>query len=222
MYARRRTHRTKTKIISWVWILLPFVTKAFLVTGELTKEKVSMMSSFCGFWGQACLVKVKQLEEDQLLLRLGALQVWLPSTPGAVCSNKKLTFILYTVFQPASHREIGELRVSSPVSTACCLSICPLALSPSPPCPLLLPTTFIHISIPVYLVAMVWGYSSLWGCSWPPLWMIDKWEKRHRCMLLFNQSRKLPSGKTLQRELQLPGFGETGKQRQRSLNLVVA
>lgn len=80
------------------------------MTGELTKEKVSKMSSFCGFSGQACLVKVKQLEEDQLLLRLGALQVWLPSTPGAVSSNKKLMFILYTVFQPASHREIGEFR----------------------------------------------------------------------------------------------------------------
>lgn len=134
MYARRRTHRTKTEIISWVWILLPFVTKAFLVTGELTKEKVSKMSSFCGFWGQACLVKVKQLEEDQLLLRLGALQVWLPSTPGAVSSNKKLTFILYTVFQPASHREIGEFRELAVLWV-------PLVVHPSvlSPCPVPLP-----------------------------------------------------------------------------------
>lgn len=149
MYARRRTHRTKTEIISWVWTLLPSVTKAFLVTAEPTKEKDSKMASFCGFWGQACLVIVKQLEGDQLLLRLGILQVWLPSTPG-VSLNNKLTFNLYTVFQSASHREIWELRELAVLYVL--FDVHPSVLSPCPPpspCPLLLLPTFMVISIPV-------------------------------------------------------------------------
>lgn len=44
------------------------------------------------------MAKVKQLEGDQLLLRLGTLKVWPPSTPGAVSLNNKLKF--------TSHREI--------------------------------------------------------------------------------------------------------------------
>lgn len=161
MYARRRTHRTKTKIISGVWILLPFVTKAFLETGELTMEKDSKMSSFCGFWGQACLVKVKQLEGDQLFLRLGTLQVWLPSTPGAVSSNKKLTFTLHTVFQPASHREIGELRELAVLWV-------PLVVHPSVllPCPLPLPAPC-FFQLPLYAFSSQFNWWAWSGDTLP-------------------------------------------------------